>query len=92
MPCAIPGFGAGTVAFILTRTDFAPSGNDTLNAWVNPRLGAKLPIPDAISSTRAYGSTIAGLSLVWGDYRSFAFDEVRMGMTAESVMPYTPTP
>ena len=32
-------------------------GNDTLNAWVNPPLGVKLPAPDAASSDANTGST-----------------------------------
>jgi hypothetical protein len=86
----IPGFGAGSVVLLLLRTDFSASGNDTLNAWVNPPLGTRLPAPDAASSDANYGPGVAGLTLIWGDDRSFTFDELRTGLTAESVLPWKP--
>jgi len=89
---ALPDFVAGSVGLVVFRTDFAKAGNDTLSAWFDPPLGAPLGPPDASSSNANYGSVIGGFTLAWGDYRSWAFDEVRTGLTAASVLPYVPKP
>jgi len=89
---ALPDYVAGSVGLVVFRTDFAKAGNDTLSAWYDPPLGKPLGPPDASSSNANYGSVIGGFTLVWGDYRSWAFDEVRTGLTAASVLPYVPKP
>jgi hypothetical protein len=78
-PVALPGT-PGDVTYVLLRVDFAATGgNDTMHAWLNPAIGRALGPPQLSGAFRDYASAFAGLSLVWGDQRSFVFDEVRVG-------------
>jgi hypothetical protein len=77
---ALPGT-PGDVTFVVLRIDFAAAGsNDTMRAWFNPAVGSALGPPQASGAFRDYASLFGGLSLVWGDQRSFVFDEVRIGV------------
>jgi hypothetical protein len=77
---ALPG-APGDVTFVVLRIDFATAGaNDTMRAWINPVVGQSLGPPQLTGAFRDYASLFGGLSLVWGDQRSFVFDEVRIGI------------
>lgn len=71
------------VSYIVLRVDFSGAGgNDTMRAWFNPVVGQPLGPPQLSGAFRDYASLFSGLTLVWGDQRSFVFDEVRVGITA----------
>lgn len=81
----IAGWGAGSVALVLVRVDFAASGNDSMSLWVNPPLSGALPAPTVSGSQANFGDALSGLTLAWGDNRSFVFDELRLGDSREAV-------
>lgn len=56
-----------------------PGTNDLAKAWFNPILNQTLPAPDLTFSLRNYASIFSGATLLWGDSRSFIFDELRVG-------------
>lgn len=87
---AIPSFGAGSVLMVLMRVDFA-AGGDTLNLWLNPPLDPEraLGLPTLTSSSGNFEDVINGLTLAWGDNRSFTFDELRIADSRENASPYT---
>jgi CSLREA domain-containing protein len=70
---------AGKTTLVVMRIDFAASGNDTLRAWFDPLLGQPLGSPMLIESLRNYAENFNGATLLWGDNRSFVFDELRIG-------------
>jgi hypothetical protein len=76
---------ADSVSFITLRYDFASSGNDTINLWINPLLSAPLDAPDVSGSFRNYSSAFTGVTLAYGDNKSFVYDEVRVGSTYSAV-------
>ncbi len=87
----ISGWGPGSVAMVLVKIDFAPSGNDSVSVWINPPLAGPLPAATVSSSTLAnFDEVLSGMTLAWGDNRSFIFDELRLGETREAVSPYIP--
>ena len=83
---------ANQTAFVVLRYTFASATTLTIDAWLNPRLGAALGAP---TGTLAYTTLTSG-----GDFRGFqtrndtadilTIDELRLGTTAFSVMPYAP--
>lgn len=77
----------GESAFIVLRFDFTAVGNDTLNLWYNPVLGGESGEPILTYSGKNYASIISGLTLAHGDYRSFVYDELRIGTDFASVTP-----
>ena len=89
----IAGFGAGSVAMVLVRIDFAASGaNDTMSVWINPPLvaGTALGTPTATAAPANFADALNGLTLVWGDARSFTFDELRLATERAAATPFTP--
>ena len=86
----ITGWVAGSVAMVLTKVDFAASGNDTMSLWINPPLTGPLPAPMLVGSQANFADALSGLTLAWGDGRSFIFDELRMGEARDAVSSFTP--
>jgi hypothetical protein len=99
-PCVIPFYASsgascdtfqtmlpGESAFLVLRFDFAVSGNDTLYLWYNPILENAPGEPLLMLSSRNYDSVISGLTLAHGDFRSFVYDEMRIGTDFASVTP-----
>jgi hypothetical protein len=86
----ISGWAAGSTALVLVRVDFAASGNDTMSLWINPPLAGALPAPTVAGSQANFGDALSGLTLAWGDNRSFVFDELRVGDSYAAVAPSLP--
>lgn len=83
----------GDVTFMVLRFDFSSSGNDTLSLWSNPLLDAgSLGAPDITVSNADYASSFTGLTLVQGDFRTFTYDEIRIGDSFSAVAPAVPVP
>lgn len=74
-----------SVSFITLRYDFAPSGNDTVSLWINPLLDSPLGAPDASGSFRDYSTAFSGVTLAYGDSKSFVYDELRIGSSYSAV-------
>ena len=74
-----------SVSFITLRYDFAPSGNDTVSLWINPLLGSPLGTPDVSASFRDYSSVFSGVTLAYGDNKSFVYDDLRIGSSYSAV-------
>lgn len=74
-----------SVSFITLRYDFAPSGNDTVSLWINPLLDSPLGAPDASGSFRDYSTLFSGVTLAYGDNKSFIYDELRIGSSYSAV-------
>jgi hypothetical protein len=87
---AIAGWGPGSVAMVLLKVEFAASGNDTMSLWINPPLTGALPAPTVVGNQADFGDVLSGLTLAWGDNRSFVFDELRLGESREAVGVYIP--
>ena len=76
---------ASSASLIVLRFDFASNGNDTINLWVNPSL--KNPgKPNISGAFRNYANPISGVTLAHGDYRTFVYDEVRIGSNYAAVV------
>ncbi len=73
------GNAAGKVTLVVARYDFSAAGNDSLRAWFDPILGQPLGSPQLRLANRNFAESINGLTLAWGDSRSFVFDELRIG-------------
>ncbi|MBK8066313.1 MAG: hypothetical protein IPK27_01410 [Rhodanobacteraceae bacterium] len=73
------GNAAGKTTLVVMRLDFAASGNDTLRVWFDPVLNQPLGSPGLIESLQNYSGSFNGATLLWGDNRSFVFDELRIG-------------
>jgi hypothetical protein len=87
---AISGWGIGSTAMVLMKIDFAASRNDKVSLWINPPLTGTLPAPTVEGSQANFDEVLSGLTLAWGDSRSFIFDELRLGETREAVSVYIP--
>ena len=86
----ITGWVAGSVAMVLTKVDFSANGNDTMSLWINPPLTGTLPAPLLVGSQANFPASLSGLTLAWGNGRSFIFDELRLGESREAVSSFTP--
>jgi hypothetical protein len=89
------GFTAGAVAMVLMRIDFTASGNDNLSLWINPPLNpangdAGLGTPTLSISASNFAEVLNGLTLAWGDNRSFTFDELRIANSRAHATPFAP--
>lgn len=78
-------FSLGETVLLVSHITFRP-GNERIELWVNPDLGAPLGKPDSVNELLAC-STIAGIRLTIGDYNSVVLDELRLGRTASDVLP-----
>lgn len=76
IPNAAP---AGSASLVVLRYDFASSGSDTINLWLNPLLNSNLGAPNVSGAFRNYADLLSGITLAHGDYRTFVYDEVRIG-------------
>jgi len=83
---------AGSVSFIVLRFDFSASGNDTINLWLNPLLSGVSATPDLSGAYRDYPAVFSGLTLASGDFRAFAYDELRIGSSYAAVTSAVPQP
>jgi hypothetical protein len=90
----VPGYTApaNSVSFIVLRYDFAASGNDTINLWVNPLLSGVSAVPDASGALRDYAPTFSGITLDYGDFKAFVYDELRIGSSFGAVTAAVPEP
>jgi hypothetical protein len=88
---AINGFGAGSVALVVLEVMFNanPAADDTVRIWVNPSLQSRGG-PLAQGSGANFAEVLSGMTLIWGDNRSFTFDELRVGDSFAAVTPYLP--
>lgn len=86
-----PALASGSVALVLMRVDFADSGNDSLSLWINPPLNParSLGTPAVTASSSNFADVLNGLTLAWGESRSFTFDELRIAKNRESATPFT---
>lgn len=87
----IAGFGAGHVAFVVLEVNFTanPAAEDTIRIRINPRLDNAGPVI-AMGGGANFGEVLSGLTLAWGDNRSFVFDELRVGDSYAAVAPFVP--
>ncbi|RZL35871.1 MAG: PEP-CTERM sorting domain-containing protein, partial [Rubrivivax sp.] len=83
---------ANSVSLIALRYDFASSGNDTISMWINPLLDAPLGAPDASGAFKNYASAFTGVTLAYGDYKPFVYDELRIGSSFSAVTAVTAVP
>lgn len=89
----LPGTApALSTTLIVLRLDFAAGGNDTMSLWFNPLLDGVARAADLTLSARDYDPVIGGVTLAHGDFRVFAFDEVRIGSSFAAVTPAVPEP
>ena len=89
----IPGFAAGSVAMVLIRYDFTASGNDVVSLWINPPLNPATSLgTPTLSAAGNFAEVMNGLTLAWGNSRSFTFDELRIAATRDAAAPFTPAP
>lgn len=85
----IAGWAQGSTALLLVRVDFAVSGNDTVSLWINPTLDPAVDIgaPTATASLSNFAELLDGVTVGWGDFRSFTVDELRIGTGRTAVLP-----
>jgi hypothetical protein len=86
-----PSWAENSVGLVVLRIDFNAStgANDTLSLWFNPSLSVTSPGTPLVSANVAnYADAINGITMSWGDYRSFVIDEVRIGADYAAVTPY----
>jgi hypothetical protein len=86
-----PSWAENSVGLVVLRIDFnaSSSANDTLSLWFNPSLSVASPGTPLVSASLAnYADAINGITMSWGDYRSFVIDEVRIGTDYAAVTPY----
>lgn len=85
----IAGWTQGSTALLLVRVDFAVSGNDTVSLWINPTLDPAVDIgaPTATASLSNFAELLDGVTVGWGDFRSFTVDELRIGTGRTAVLP-----
>jgi hypothetical protein len=85
----IAGWAQGSTALLLVRVDFAVSGNDTVSLWINPTLDPAVDIgaPTATASLSNFAEMLDGVTVGWGDFRSFTVDELRIGTGRTAVLP-----
>jgi hypothetical protein len=92
---AIPGWAPGSVAFVLMRSDFGPTGRGGLaSLWINPPLDPGIPLPTADRSgvVAGFANAVYGVTLLWGPNRNFVFDEVRLASTRAGATPFVTAP
>jgi len=84
--------GAATVntpIFVVVKFTFTSATTATMDAWLNPTLGASLG-----TATQSYTETttsISGVKFRNGN-SNLTVDEIRFGLTAADVMPVVPAP
>ncbi len=78
----------GATGLVVLRITFNASGNDTMDLWFNPLLTSDPGSPLVTASVANYADLINGITMSWGDYRSFVIDEVRIGNDYASVTPH----
>lgn len=77
---------ASSASFFVLRYDFTPIGNDTITLWLNPLLGSNPDAPNISSAFRDHWNPVSGIMLGHGDYRTFVYDEVRIGSNYAAVI------
>lgn len=83
---------AGRVVMVLMRLDFAATG-DSLSLWINPPLDPETALPTpTLSANGNWAELMNGLTLGWGEGRSFTFDELRIADTRNNAAPFAPAP
>ena len=85
-------FSPNTTALLVVRLTFAAGAADTMSLWVNPPLGAALPVTPNASLTIGTDWTFQQINFRPQVLGAMTMDEFRMGTSYAAVTPYVEAP
>lgn len=81
---------AGITTLIVGSINFNAADNTTMDLWVDPLLGVALGVPDLAGTVIPYGNEFLSVQMK-SEANNMTFDEFRIGVTPDDVLPTTTT-